>query len=181
MQGGLGQENLVGLGVGNWGPQTHPLYGDIRKEARRSLYCRMAFSLCGHKYPLLYTVTNLTLNCDQVCELRDNRQEHFSRGETGTAHQECPIKSCKFWTKALSLQGEFALTQSRSCPQWNAPAWRDCLPPRLPSETSGFIPGATAARPSWNKLLPDCLHLRTVVACGRELRDIAQRNLTVFT
>lgn len=46
--GGLGQEKLVGMGWENWGPQTHVLYEDIRKDpvaARASPHLRMAPSL----------------------------------------------------------------------------------------------------------------------------------------
>lgn len=45
---GLGQETLVGLGWENWGPQIHPLHGDIRKDpvsATASIYPRTVHSL----------------------------------------------------------------------------------------------------------------------------------------
>ena len=48
--GGLEQEKLVGLGQENWGPQTHPLYGDKKKDpvvTRANPYPRMAHSHWG--------------------------------------------------------------------------------------------------------------------------------------
>ena len=106
---------------------------------------------------------NSTLDCDQDCDLqgaffsqRDGPEWLFKSAQAEVVTFD--IRCC--WFEGNSHQPR------------TAPILNQTL---LPRETAHLHP--CAVRPL--SLPPECLHLQILAACGQELREITQRNLTL--